>query len=227
MVNKRIRKNSDLMSLYDMYFKHVLHPISAYKKINQAIDESYRYRELLVESAYSFITLNLKEHTTLIDIGAYIGDSAMLFAQFKDIDRVIAFEPNKKAYNRALYCNLQMPTNVARKILYKNVAIGSINKMSNQLRDDYSSEYMDLNEWMCYKRMAIKCDTEGSEYEIFNKDLNLKDVYLVQIEYHYGVQNILNVLNSKGFSVTFTDPKVWSDSRNKPGSIGMIYAIRD
>lgn len=43
---------------------------------------------------------NLRPHTVVIDIGAKVGETAIYFAQWHKIDKVIAYEPMPFLYDK-------------------------------------------------------------------------------------------------------------------------------
>lgn len=72
------------------------------------------------------------------------------------------------------------------------------------------------------RNVIIKSNSEGSEYRIFTKATDLKNVYRIHIAYHYGVQKLPEILKSKGFRI-----RIWKEGTDvSKGEIGMIYAWR-
>jgi len=70
------------------------------------------------------------------------------------------------------------------------------------------------------KNVAIKCDCEGAEHKIFTKDADLSNVYVIEMEYHTGLQKLLTVLKNKGFKVKLS--KQYYDKY--AGYMGYLYA---
>ena len=54
--------------------------------------------EIFFNQPYYWLWSQAKPHTTLIDIGAFIGDTATYFAMNSNIDKIIAYEPHPNLY---------------------------------------------------------------------------------------------------------------------------------
>ncbi len=188
--------------------------------------------ETFMKQEYFWLASHIMPSTTLIDIGANIGDTAIYFAQFANIKKVVAYEPMPNLYVTAKR-NIDMVPFKA-KISLKNAAIGTTD-VKRLPRDEgshvssYSGRKDSLNGRLVESRsleneirglrnVAIKCDCEGSEYSIFTEKVNLANVYAVQMEYHSGAARLAKVFRKKGFSVTY------KDTFRK--GIGYLYAIR-
>jgi hypothetical protein len=79
--------------------------------------------EIFFNQPYYWLWSQAKPHTTLIDIGAFIGDTAAYFAMNPNIDRIMAYEPHPKTF-RILSDNIRsMPKPMASKIELKNTPI--------------------------------------------------------------------------------------------------------
>ncbi len=71
---------------------------------------------------YLWLVSDLKPNTTAIDVGAYIGDTALYFAMQPNIKEVLAFEPYKSNFE-ALKANISRSPR-KEKIKLFNAAIG-------------------------------------------------------------------------------------------------------
>lgn len=191
-------------------------------------------KEVFVDQQYKWLVDKLKSNTTIIDIGAYIGDTAIYFSQFDKVKRVLAYEPQLYAYNKA-----KKNTINNNKIILYNKAIGrekedviiknGFSYAGSQIKTSKKGNTTDViklyNIINTIKTpIAIKSDCEGGEYNIFNKDLNLDKVYAIQMEYHEGAQNLLSILHQKGFK-THTKRFERKSSRKFP-NLGFIYAYK-
>ena len=80
-----------------------------------------------------------------------------------------------------------------------------------------------LNEVLPKSRnIIIKCDCEGEEHKSFHEKVELKSVYKMQIEYHGGVKELVNILKRKGFKVRTKKIALTLTS----GEVGWIFAWR-
>jgi len=72
--------------------------------------------EIFFNQPYYWLWSHAKPHTTLIDIGAFIGDTAVYFAMNPNIDKIIAYEPNPKTFEILSNNIHSMPRLMASKI---------------------------------------------------------------------------------------------------------------
>lgn len=185
------------------------------------------------------------KNAIVLDIGAYVADSAIYFATHGS-KIVYAYEPYPNSYligKRNIELN-----GFTNKIKLMNSAIGN---ESGKIRIDKSFKSNmgnDLVDFKVGKKIKIinirdiikkyninngvlKIDCEGCEYGII---LNLEKEYLrkfkqIIIEYHYGYKNLKKYLKSAGFSVYVGKPIHYFDpskSVNKSGYVGFIEARR-
>jgi FkbM family methyltransferase len=174
--------------------------------------DSYVLRENFFDGQYDFLDVKNK---VVLDIGANIGDTALLFA-YKGAKKVIAYEPYLYQYNRAEE-NIRL-NNMQDKIILKREAIGMENKKMT-LSDGYTNGSQTLSETADgietkqttlsevirqYHPDIIKSDCEGSEYDIFlNTPIEeLKELKQISIDYHRrGFDALSKCLISAGFNV--------------------------
>jgi FkbM family methyltransferase len=212
-------------------------PVNATKRISESVANVEAYvtlRNTFMRQEYYWLSSNLSRNTTVVDIGANIGDSAIYFSQFDNVKSVIAYEPMPFMFKSAKKNVALLPPTLRTKISLKNLAIGDAGtKRIPQAIGSHVSRYdtlknhekgeviasIPLNQALKgLRNVAIKCDCEGGEYSIFKEDTDLSNVYAIQIEYHLGVKDIVNLLRAKGFSV-----KHWDTMRK---GVGYIYAMR-
>ncbi|MDE1870220.1 MAG: FkbM family methyltransferase [Candidatus Micrarchaeota archaeon] len=188
---------------------------------------------IVIEQRFAWLLKGSKKNTIAIDIGAYIGDTAIYFASFGNVKRVYAYEPYRSLYEHAAK-NIKI-SKLSHKIRLFNMGVGDVNSTYN-IRDngDIGSEFKDLGVGTAVKSISlnavlkdkknviIKSNSEGSEHRIFTESSNLNNVYRIHIAYHYGMQKLPEILRSKGFKV-----RVWEEGNDAAkGKVGTIYARR-
>lgn len=153
------------------------------------------------KNEYSFLPVEDKK---VIDIGANIGDSPIYFAS-KGASRVIALEPDKISYEYAL-------KNVTSNGFSKTIDVLWAGCGPNNIsRNEEHPEILTLKkilEKYCSRPQILKVDCEGCEYDlILNASCdNLESFSHIQIEYHFGYQNLKSKLEECGFEVRCTRP---------------------
>lgn len=192
--------------------------------------------ETFIAQEYKKLYDAIKPDTILLDIGAYIGDTAIYFAMNPNVKRVYSYEPIPKTFEEAkgnISCS-----SLGYKIFLSNAGIGGNNHQVHiekeyvgtnvtNLKDAISEKgkavrVLSLNHILRNKhRVAIKCDCEGSEQYIFDK-ADLRNVYVIMLEYHGPKDKIYGLLEKKGFEVQYIDAV---QSRGMQFR-GIIYAER-
>ncbi len=194
-----------------------------------------------VEESYKWLDVKGKD---VIDVGAYIGDSAIYFA-LKGARHVYAFEPYPYSYSWALK-NVKL-NNLEEKITmvnegcgekaskvriseeYHNISRSSL-KSFDKGHDIRVSTLGDIVERFNIQSAILKVDCEGCEYGFLleAKSSDLKRFEQIQIEYHNGYLNLKKKLEQSGFKVLKTFPKkpIKHNIENKNTFIGMIYGRR-
>ena len=149
---------------------------------------------------------------TVVDIGSYMGETALYFAIVGHAKKVYTFEPVKSLYNAAEK-NIRL-NKLEKKIEAFNVAIVG-NKPSHKgnsfdiANDKFSEATLDaICDKLGVKDGVLKMDVEGYEYGIISgaSSSTLRRFSSMHIEYHYGYMDLVERLKKEGFAVTYTKP---------------------
>jgi FkbM family methyltransferase len=176
------------------------------------------------------------EGRTVIDIGAGVGDTTILFV-LRGARRVIALEPYPSLYKKALI-NVKI-NGVEDRVVLVNAGLGSFD-------DEICTEIRDVNGYYLFKpsskcdikvkmytlsslirefRIAkgsiLKMDCEGCEYDalLSAKPEDLKLFGQIIIEYHNGYRELKKALENSRFKVTIKPIRSITQSIEKQGYI--------
>ena len=206
-------------------------PASAIRKFKIIDEKASCFQEIFVEQPYYWLASHARPKTTLIDIGAKIGETAIYFAMFPNIQKVIAYEPMPFSY-KMLKKNISINP-FKEKIIAYNKAISSAResriiddgKIMNGLysftksKDDTSGKLIRsvtlTNALYGLRNVIIKSDCEGAEADFFN-NADLSEVYAIELEYHYCLPKVIKALKSKGFKLVIKP--------TTPSGCGLLYA---
>ncbi len=74
----------------------------------------------------------------------------------------------------------------------------------------------------------LKMDCEGCEYGLLNEtNETIQSFSMIQIEYHYGYERLVNKLKELDFKCEYTKPKMsYNPSAGKTMMVGYIFAQR-
>ncbi len=182
--------------------------IKAIKEVRYRVKIYSHFQEIFFDQSYFWLYSQIKPNTILLDIGAFIGDTVVYFAMHPNVKKIIAFEPHEKTF-KILKENIdKLPLVIKQKIKLENKAITNkkgfvglskkditgFNKVcigNKIITTSLNSELKKLSTFNSH--IVIKCDTEGSEYNIFLNS-SLKNVYALQIEFHKGYKNLVKKL---------------------------------
>ena len=188
--------------------------------------------EIFIAQEYKWLFDRIKPNTTVIDIGAFIGDSAIYFSFNPNVSKVIAYELAYRNYREARE-NLARIGLLGKRVILHNAGVdgsrGVLSVDESYGNTDARIEKMPQGTHKIplvsikdvlkgQNRVVIKSDAEGAEHRIFTPEADLSKVYAIQMEYHDGVKNLPEVLRKKGFKVKVTE-------KGGP-SEGLVYAER-
>lgn len=204
------------------------------------------FKEVFIEQQYLWLLNQFRPHTTVLDIGAHLGDTAAYFAASKDVDNVFGYEPVPIFAHEALLNKNLSPFRDKIKIINKAVThdgksraipsnYGGFNFLSLPLdRRGQQIDSLTLAEILegniygaispnlrSLKNVAIKSDCEGAE-KFFFKEADLSEVYAIECECHDDVYAyVSSILSKKRFRVT---GKVLH--HQKGSQLKMLYAVK-
>lgn len=196
----------------------MLHPKRSARWYEELKTERARAQEIFWEQTYYWLVQQLKPGTTVLDIGANIGDTAIYFAQFDKVAKVMAYEPVPYTYDFMLAKLKTCP--LAHKIVPKREAVSNADS-SMRVSDSYMDSRGESIETMGsasgvkvritslnsalhgLRNVAIKCDAEGAEETMFD-NADLSEVYAVILEWHglRALEGSRQALEKAGFRTT-------------------------
>lgn len=170
---------------------------------------------------HSDITASGKD---VIDIGAYVGDTALYYIINSKARHVYAFEPMPYVYS--LGARTINENGLGRKITLINAAVSGKNGYAYVNQSDTSFSKVDeKNKVKKSKKVpvlsldsivkkynirhgALKVDCEGCEYSIFKyaSSETIRRFDAIYIEYHYGYLDLVGRLREEGFNVSYKRP---------------------
>ena len=199
--------------------KNIPHQPARYRMM---IREGLIFKEIFIQQPYLELYENLKPNTTLIDIGAYFGETAVYFAQNAHAKRIIAYELVPNSFEKARE-NIRMSP-FANKIELHNTGLSSTPgnmTLSRSFMGGISAQMDNIPHrggkhvpittlpkvLAGLKNVAIKCDAEGVERDLFD-NTDMKNVYAIMVECHNCKKRVSKVLESKGFKVHDSYPNL-------------------
>ena len=194
---------------------------------------------VFLHEEYKFLKVEGKD---VIDVGMNVGDSTIYFA-LKGARRVIGLEPFPYAFS---YAEKNIELNNIENCILLNAGYGedgetsveskkisSISSSTSHLKQPNNNgkkikiySLRSIIELYEIEKCVVKMDCEGCEYSLINEPDSVFDhIEMMQIEYHYGIQNLVNKLESVGFTVKFTQPqKSYNPASKSTAETGYIYA---
>jgi len=182
------------------------------------------------------------KNKTVIDVGAYIGDSSISFA-INGAEKVIALEPLYQNYQLAKkniqnnQLNEKIDLFLAGCGTYDHTITIDPNRESSAQADiKVKNDGMDIQIFSLKSilqnnntnSVVLKMNCEGCEYDTILKSPEeiLKKFEFIVIEYHYGYKNLKEKLEKCGFNVSIIKPifALNKDAENNKMYIGKLYA---
>mgnify|MGYP001772513310 CR=1 FL=1 len=211
--------------------------IKLYTRTDNSLDFSFVVDEVFVQEVYKADFKN----KVVIDVGAYLGESAIYFA-INGAKKVIALEPDEENYKLALM-NIK-ENGLDNKIVLLNNALAPKEGVINLYRYSYPSDLgstdsdnmpkHDFDKLIVKQVEAttldrlikisgeeriglLKLDCEGCEYSILNSFSNFDVIENIVLEYHNGLQNLPIMLKDRGFKIAI-------EKRNE--KLGILRAFK-
>ena len=211
-------EDNNIKEHFKSYIEQVNNEIIEIDNIKFVNKEAEILQESFLGNPYDLIEF---ENRTVIDVGANIGDSTLVFAN-QNAKEIFAFEPVPPIYNIALE-NLELNPQLKEKIHIYNKAVsgeagtikiyfekgswGGANSF-NETDEAYEIEAFTIEQILenyKVKPDVLKMDCEGCEYDIIlNSDLSMFNDII--FEYHQATtkipsENLIKKLEKEGFKV--------------------------
>lgn len=169
-----------------------------------------------------------------------IGDSLIYFV-LNGADRVIGIEPYPYAFS---FAQKNVKLNDIHNVILLNAGYGRDGTIivsegfsagdsslisSNKGKEIPVISLRTLVSQQNFKNFVLKMNCEGCEYALLDEDDEIfQYIQMIQIEYHYGYENIVNKLKNVGLDVRFTEPQRFYNpyATNPNMELGYIYAQR-
>jgi FkbM family methyltransferase len=196
------------------------HPVKLLDGIRSLRQKAKFYNqmeEVFIRQVYGWLYRRIVPNTVVIDIGSFIGDTAIYFAMNPNVKKVFAYEPNPASYK---ICRENVEKCPLKNVVLSNHAVSNQEgpiEITHNYPTGYNKTVRAVNETDIHavsinsilkplkgQRIVIKCDAEGAENEIFENNTNLNDVYAIMMEYHNGAIELKQTLKKKGYRVAVT-----------------------
>jgi len=181
----------------------------------------------------------------VIDIGAYVGDTAIYYYLYGNARHVYAFEPIPYIYKKGL--QVIKRNNLMKFISFFNEGVSgekgvikvpksgtNFDKVEPaESTEDKVIKIISLEDFVRKYKIddaILKVDCEGCEYSIFQKASKevLQRFVGIYIEYHYGYADLALRLKEDGFNVIYTKPTyIFKGLGRRPMISGDIIAFRE
>ena len=189
--------------------------------------------EIFIRQEYNWLYTRIRPNTTLIDVGAYIGDSSIYFSFNPNVSKIFAYELVYKNYKEA-ESNFKRLGLLDSRVTLTNAGVdgydGSIDtdekhgfdsgaRIEKMPKGSHKTQICSLKGILKGKNnIIIKVDAEGAEHRMF-ENVDLSEVYAIQMEYHDGLKNLVRILEKNGF-------KVNTEEKQERAGEGYLYAER-
>lgn len=214
----------------------------------ESAEEFFILKEVFVENDYNFIC---NDKSVIIDIGTNIGIASLFFSNLPHVEKIYCFEPIEETYNQAidnfglnkLISKVESIQNIGLgdKTRQEFFLFNKNSKGNTGIRGELSPSYSNTNTAIKVpvqinsasdelvriidenpsKKIVVKMDCEGAEYEIFenlknSQLLNKIDVFM--LEWHdKGAEKIEEILKNNNFEYF---------SKSLSPISGLIYAYK-
>ena len=186
--------------------------------------------EIFIEESYKELEI---PKSTVIDIGANIGDSSIYFA-LSGAKKVIAIEPQLKSYE-SLVSNVKL-NELEDIVLSLRAGAGSKHEIlsinaskvnpsgSTSLNLKYGGEQLEIIDLhyivdnFLSEVNSLKIDCEGCEYDFIDgaSTEDLQRFKKIMVEYHYGPSEIIEKLEQVGFHISLHPGMRGYNTESKP-----------
>jgi hypothetical protein len=182
-------------------------------------NEAIYFKEVFFDDVYKVKKRNFKK-SIVVDIGAYVGDSALAFA--RQGAKVHAVEPSE------VFCKF-IRRNFIKNGLDNQLILHKVGLASAKEKIKLQNDTLHFAEGIDYtlKKLPrnidlLKMDCEGAEYYLLadNQFLSHLQPKEIQMEYHNGAKPILLYLKNQGY-------KAYKSSGSKTAGIIKAYRIHD
>lgn len=188
------------------------------------LHDVFGLREVFVDKVYRKLFDHLHDETTFIDLGGYIGDSAIFASSFKEIKQIIVVEPfseNQSLIEENIRLNKIKNIKVIKAaiakdkrkrifFIHQNRGQSGFKKLNNNVLQIKvpTITLSEIVQSVSLRHIILKCDIEGTEYEIFmNASAEIfKKIDRIIFEYHMPqdkLEKLLNHLIKFGYNVSF------------------------
>ena len=183
-------------------------------------------KEVFLKQDYYWLIKDAPPNTWVIDIGAFIGDTAIYFAQFPNVKAVRAYEPIPDTWQEAK-ANIE-GSPFKDKIEISNLAVTGDGKpvqfsahswMSLEKGNEVKVNSVTLDEIIngLDGNIVIKSDCEGGEHTLFTASRLDKVSKSIMEEHEYADTKLRKYLTDSGFKINVV--------ATSPG-LNYIYAER-
>jgi FkbM family methyltransferase len=175
----------------------------------------------LLSGEHSMINVKGRD---VVDVGAYLDNTAIYYALSQKAKHVYAFEPYPYIFNTAV--RSVKANKLGKMITTYNTAVSGVSGCAQLDKNLTSFGMVDAQKSgkqkggikvisldsvvrsLGIKHGALKVDCEGCEYSIFSHSSGktLRSFDIIHVEYHYGYVDIVERLRAEGFDVTYTKP---------------------
>jgi FkbM family methyltransferase len=219
-----------------------------YRIYVESTEEFFILNEIFIKNDYDFTTAS---KSVFIDIGANVGITSLFFSQFDFVEKIYAFEPikdtfdqaeynfslNKDIHKVALIKNIGLGKSSRKEVfLFDKLCKGNagfrgldspsysqnIAAREREVQiEDASAEFETIVAANPGKKLIVKMDCEGGEYEILEglyASGLIQSIDILLLEWHdRGSDQLEKILLDSGFDFF---------SKNFDELTGMIYAFK-